>query len=183
MIVPALIIYAFPLSSIEPNANLMLGTLYSGNSMMKNDFLYFIPVTALTSKAPKRIKSIPTKYISGPTHGASEKNAPANNAITGSLAPHGINVASIADVLLSRSLRIVLHDMIAGIPQPVPITIGITVFPERPTLLKIGSSTTVARDIYPQSSSKAIRKYITITSGRNPTTAPTPPMIPSTSKA
>ena len=69
--------------------------------------------------------------------------------------------------------------MIAGIPQPVPIIIGITDFPERPTFLKMGSSTTVALAIYPQSSSNAIRKYITITSGRNPTTAPTPPMIPS----
>ena len=183
IIVPALIIYALPRSSMEPIANLRLGTLYSGSSIMKNDFLYFIPVMALTSKAPSNIRRIPTKYIRGPTHDASDKNAPEKSAITGSFAPQGINVASIADVLLSLSLRIVRQAIIAGIPQPVPIIIGITVFPDKPTLLKIGSRTTVARDIYPQSSSNAIRKYITITRGKKPTTAPTPPIIPSTKSA
>ena len=139
-----------------------------------------MPVICLISSAPKRIKAIPTKYITGPTHVASEKNAPAKSAITGSFAPHGINVQSIAVARRSLSFLIVRHAIIAGTPQPVPITIGITDFPERPTLLKIGSSTTVARAMYPQSSSNAMRKYITITSGRKPTTAPTPPMIPST---
>ena len=117
------------------------------------------------------------------THLDSGKNAPAKSAITGSLAPQGINVASIAVARLSLSFLIVRQAMIAGIPQPVPMIIGITDFPERPTLLKIGSRTTVALDIYPQSSRSAIRKYITITRGRNPTTAPTPPMIPSTRSA
>jgi hypothetical protein len=113
--------------------------------MIKKDFLYFIPVIAFTIKAQRRIKRIPTKYITGPTQLASEKKAPAKRAITGSLAPQGMKVASIADVLLSLSFLIVRHDMMAGIPQPVPSTIGITDFPESPTLLKIGSSTTVAR--------------------------------------
>ena len=112
---------------------------------MKNDFLYFIPVTAFTRRAPKRIKIIPTKYIKGPTHFECGKNAPVNSAITGSLAPHGMKVANIAVVLRSLSLRMVRHAMIAGIPQPVPMIIGITDLPERPTLLKIGSRTTVAR--------------------------------------
>lgn len=57
-----------------------LGTLYSGSSMMKKDFLYFIPVTAFTKSAPRRIKRIPTKYITGPTHFDSGKKAPVNNA-------------------------------------------------------------------------------------------------------
>ena len=73
--------------------------------------------------------------------------------------------------------------MIPGIPQPVLMMIGIIDFPERPTLLKIGSITTLTRAMYPQSSRIAIRKYITITSGKNPTTAPTPPTIPSASNA
>ena len=94
-----------------------------------------------------------------------------------------MNVASIAVERLSLSFLMVRHAMIAGIPQPVPMIIGITDFPERPTLLKIGSRTTVALDIYPQSSRSAMRKYITITRGRKPTTAPTPPMIPSTNSA
>ena len=78
----------------------------------------------------------------GPTHEASAKNAPANNAITGSFAPHGINGVSMAVALLSLSFRMVRHAMIPGIAHPVPITIGITDFPDKPTLLKIGSKTT-----------------------------------------
>ena len=147
---------------------------------MKNDFLYFCPVILFTSSAPKRTRRIPTRYIVADTHHASAKNAPANSAMTGIFAPHGMNGVSMAVVLRSLSLRIVREAITPGIAHPVPMTIGITDLPESPTLLKIGSSTTVALAMYPQSSRRAIRKYITITSGRKPTTAPTPPMIPST---
>ena len=150
---------------------------------MKNDLRYFWPVILFTRRAPSRTSTIPTIYIVADTHHASAKNAPANNAITGIFAPHGINGVSIAVVLRSLSLRIVREAITPGMAQPVPITIGITDLPESPTLLKIGSRTTVARAIYPQSSRRAIRKYITITRGRKPTTAPTPPMIPSTRSA
>ena len=183
IIVPAFTIYAFPRSSIEPHALFKLGSLYSGSSMIKKDFLYFCPVIFFTSKAPSKTKRIPTRYMVAETHHASAKNAPANRAITGIFAPHGINGVSIAVVRRSLSLRIVRQDITPGIAHPVPMTIGITDFPESPTLLKIGSRTTVALAMYPQSSSSAIRKYMTITSGRKPTTAPTPPMIPSTRSA
>ena len=79
------------------------------------------------------------------THHASAKNAPANSAITGIFAPQGMNGVSIAVVLRSLSLRIVRDAITPGMAHPVPMTMGITDFPERPTLLKIGSSTTVAR--------------------------------------
>ena len=114
---------------------------------------------------------------------ASPKNTPAKRAITGSFAPQGIKGASIAVALRSRSSRIVLHAITPGMEQPVPITNGITDLPERPTRLNMGSSTTETRAIYPQSSSKAIRKYITITSGKKPKTAIAPPTTPSISKA
>ena len=130
-----------------------------------------------------KIRNIPTKYIRVPTQLASLKNAPAKRAITGSFAPQGIKGVSIAVVLLSRSFLIVRHAMIPGIAHPVPITMGIMDFPERPTLLNIGSMTTLTRAIYPQSSRSAMRKYITMTRGRKPTTAPTPPIIPSTRRA
>ena len=130
--------------------------------------------------AERSITKIPTKYIDTPTQRLSPKNAPANNEITGSFAPQGIKGASIAVVLRSRSSLIVRQAITPGIAHPVPTTKGITDLPERPTLLKIGSRTTVTRAMYPQSSRSAMRKYITITRGRNPTTAPTPPMIPST---
>ena len=55
--------------------------------------------------------------------------------------------ASIAVARRSLSLRIVRHAIIPGIAHPVPMIIGITDFPERPTFLNIGSSTTVARAI------------------------------------
>ena len=183
MIVPAFTMYALPRESIERVARFKLGILYSGSSMIKNDLRNLYPVIFFTNNAPRKINTAPARYMVGPTHEASAKNAPANNAITGSFAPHGINGVSMAVALLSLSFRMVRHAMIPGIAHPVPITIGITDFPDKPTLLKIGSKTTVARAIYPQSSKRAIRKYITITRGRKPTTAPTPPMMPSTKSA
>ena len=50
-----------------------------------------------------------------------------------------------AGALLQTSVSVqASYAMMPGIAHPVPMTIGITDFPERPTLLKIGSSTTVA---------------------------------------
>ena len=124
---------------------------------------------------------MPTKYIIAPTQGESPKNTPAKSAITGSFAPQGINGVSIAVALRSLSFLMVLQAITPGIEQPVPITKGIIDLPDKPTFLNIGSKTTDARAIYPQSSSNAIKKYITITSGKKPITAITPPRTPSTS--
>ncbi len=126
---------------------------------------------------------MPKKYINVPTQAASPKNTPANNAITGNLAPQGINGVNIAVVLLCLSFLIVLVAMIPGIAQPVPIIIGIIDLPDKPTLLKYLSITTATRAMYPQSSNNANKKNNTIIKGKNPTTATTPPIIPSTSSA
>ena len=147
IMVPALMIYALPRSSIDTQALFKLGILYSGSSMMKKDLRYFCPVILFTRRAPRRTSTIPTRYMVADTHHASAKKAPANNAITGILAPQGINGVSMAVVLRSLSLRMVREAITPGMAHPVPITIGITDLPERPTLLKIGSSTTVARAI------------------------------------
>ena len=69
------------------------------------------------------------------------------------LAAQGINVARIIVILLSFSSSIVLHDIIAGTPQPVPITIGIKDFPDRPNLLNILSNINATLAMYPLSSS------------------------------
>ena len=114
---------------------------------MKNDFLCLYPVIKLISNADKKIITIPAKYIKGPTQGELPKKAPANKAITGNLAPQGINGVNIAVALLSRSLRIVRQVIIPGTVQPVPTTNGITDFPDKPTFLKIGSKTILTRDI------------------------------------
>ena len=90
---------------------------------------------------------MPTKYIRVPTQLASPKNTPANRAITGSLAPQGMKGVSIAVARRSRSLRMVRQAMMPGMAQPVEMTKGITLLPERPTFLKMGSRTTVARAI------------------------------------
>ena len=41
---------------------------------MKNDFLFLCPAILLTRRPPRRMSTIPTKYISVPTHAASAKN-------------------------------------------------------------------------------------------------------------
>ena len=112
--------------------------------MIKNDFLYLYPVICFTNKAPAKINRIPAKYINVPIQEASGKKAPTKRAITGSFAPQGIKGVSIAVALRSLSLRMVRQDMIPGIAHPVPMTMGMTDLPESPTLLKIGSNTTVA---------------------------------------
>ena len=81
------------------------------------------------------------------TQPASSKNAPANRAMTGILAPQGMKGVSIAVARRSRSLRMVRLAMTPGMAQPVPMTKGITDLPERPTFLKMGSSTTDTRDM------------------------------------
>ena len=75
--------------------------------MIKKDFRYFWPVIRLTSNAPRRISRIPTRYMVADTHQASAKKAPANNAITGILAPQGMKGVSMAVVRRSLSFRIV----------------------------------------------------------------------------
>ena len=90
---------------------------------------------------------MPVKYITKLTHPASSKNAPANSAMTGIFAPQGMNGVSIAVARRSRSLRMVRLAITPGIAQPVPMTNGMTDLPDRPTFLKIGSSTTATRDM------------------------------------
>ena len=99
----------------------------------------------LISRAPRKMSKSPKKYDSVLTQPAPLKNAPAKRAITGIFAPQGMNVASIEVVLLSLSSLIVRQAMMAGMPQPVPMTTGMTDLPERPTLLKIGSMTALTR--------------------------------------
>ena len=57
---------------------------------------------------------------------------PPKRAITGSFAPHGINVAVIMVRRLSLSFSMVLEAMIPGIPQPDAIRSGMKLLPESP---------------------------------------------------
>ena len=60
-------------------------------------------------------------------------------------APHGMKVASRIVMWRSFSFSIVRAAMIAGTPQPVPISIGMKDLPERPNLLKIRSMINATR--------------------------------------
>mgnify|MGYP007098956643 CR=1 FL=1 len=89
---------------------------------------------------------IPVKYMRKLTQPASSKKAPANRAMTGILAPHGMNGVNMAVARRSRSLRMVRLAITPGMAQPVPMTKGITDCRKDP-LLENGSSTTETRDI------------------------------------
>ena len=71
-------------------------------------------------------------------------------------------------------------DIIPGTEQPVPISRGINDLPERPNLRKSLSITKAILDIYPQASRNARNKNSTSICGTNPSTEPTPPIMPST---
>ena len=125
------------------------------------------------------IAATPTKYALGATHGAPPKIAPANRAMIGSLAPHGIKVVVMMVIRRSRSFSMVLEAITPGTPHPVPISIGMKDLPDRPNLRKIRSMMNATRAMYPQSSRIARKKNSVNICGTNPRTAPTPAMIPS----
>ena len=83
------------------------------------------------------IAAIPMKYADVETIAEPPKIAPAIIAINGTLAPHGMNVVVIIVIRRSRSFSIVRDAITPGIPQPVPISIGMNDLPERPNFLKI----------------------------------------------
>jgi len=104
---------------------------------------------------------MPTKYVLGATQEAPPKSAPDIKAIIGSLAPQGINVVTIMVIFLSRSFSMVREAIIPGIPQPVPIKIGINDLPESPNFLNILSIMKAIRAMYPHASKNARSKKST----------------------
>ena len=68
----------------------------------------------------------------------------------------------------------------AGTLQPKPSNRGMNDFPCKPTARMTRSMTNAARAIYPVSSSSAMPKNNSKMLGKNVSTLPTPPMIPST---
>ena len=87
------------------------------------------------------ITAIAIKNIAGATIVESLNTAAAKRAMIGILAPHGMKVDVIMVILLSFSFSIVLVAITPGIPQPVEISIGMKLFPERPNFLNILSIT------------------------------------------
>ena len=98
----------------------------------------------------------------------------------GSFALHGTNVVVMAVMRLVCSSSMVLEPMMAGTPHPIPMTTGITVLPESPKRQNRRSRRYATLDMYPHSSSMDRQRNSTMICGRNPRTANTPAMIPST---
>ena len=79
----------------------------------------------------------------------------------------------------SLSFSTVRDPITPGTPQPVPISIGMKDFPERPNLRKILSMMKATLAMYPQPSKKARKRKKVSIWGKNPITAPKPAIIPS----
>ena len=67
------------------------------------------------------------------------KNAPAIRPMMDIFAPQGIKVVVMMVILRSRSFSMVREAMTPGTPQPVPISMGIKLLPDRPNLRKMRS--------------------------------------------
>ena len=91
--------------------------------------------------------AIPTKYAEVATHAEPPKIAPAIMEIKGTFAPQGINVVVMIVIRRSRSFSMVLDAIMPGMPQPVPISMGIKDFPDRPNLRNTRSRTKAIRAI------------------------------------
>ena len=90
---------------------------------------------------------MPMKYALVATQAEPPKIAPEIIAIKGTFAPQGMNVVVMMVMRRSRSFSIVLDAIIPGMPQPVPMSIGMKDLPERPNLRKILSRTNAIRAI------------------------------------
>ena len=93
------------------------------------------------------IAAIPIKYALVETRAEPPKIAPAIIAMNGTFAPQGMKVVVIIVIRLSRSFSIVREAMMPGMPQPVPMSIGMKDLPLSPNLRKIRSRTKAIRAI------------------------------------
>ena len=121
-------------------------SITKGAGSPEKALIFFIMIHEIITKA------IPEKYIKGATHHAPPIRYPAMVAITGSFAPHGIDVVVIMVILLSFSFSIVRVAIMPGTAQPDEIKKGIKLSPESPNLRKIRSMINATRAMYPQSS-------------------------------
>ena len=66
-------------------------------------------------------------------------SAPAIRPMMGILAEQGMKVVVIMVILRSRSFSMVREAMTPGTPQPVPMSMGMKLLPDRPNLRKMRS--------------------------------------------
>ncbi len=91
--------------------------------------------------------AMPRKYAPVAIHAEPPKIAPAIMAMKGCFAPQGMKVVVMMVIRRSRSFSMVLDAMMPGMPQPVPIRIGMKDLPDNPNFRKIRSMTKAIRAI------------------------------------
>ena len=78
------------------------------------------------------IEKIEIAYTNGANHQAPSKHEAKIIVMIGNFAEHGMKVVVIRPIRLSLMLSMVLLAIRAGTPQPVAITIGIKLRPDKP---------------------------------------------------
>ena len=91
--------------------------------------------------------AMPMKYAEVETHALPPNRAPAIMPMNGTFAPQGMKVVVMIVIRRSRSFSMVREAITPGMPQPVPISIGMKDLPDRPNLRKIRSRTKAIRAI------------------------------------
>ena len=139
MTVPARLMKLKPRSPMLCSTFLALGKWYAGSSMTNGagspaNILVFLSMMPLTM-----IAAMPMKYAETATQPALWNSAPAISAMMGIFAPQGMKVVVMMVILRSWSFSIVREAMTPGTPQPVPMSIGMKLLPERPNLRKMRS--------------------------------------------
>ncbi len=180
--VPARLMKLQPLSHVARSTFCTTGAWYAGNSITKEaglpakGFVFFkIMPDTMTANTP-------IKYAEVAIHAFPLNNAPAINPTMGIFAPQGIKQVVMMVIFLSLSCSMVRDAITPGIPQPVDTSMGMKLLPERPNFLKILSMMKAIRDIYPTSSKMARNTNKMSIWGTNPSTAPTPPTMPSATR-
>ena len=109
--------------------------MYSGNSEIYV-LEVFLNINFFINIALSIITIIAKKYNEAEINPEfSSKKYPANNAIIGSFALHGINGVNIVVIFLSSSFSTILVPIIPGTEHPEPTINGIKLLPLNPILL------------------------------------------------
>ena len=89
--------------------------------------------------------AMPMKYAEVETHALPPNRAPAIMPMNGTFAPQGMKVVVMIVIRRSRSFSMVREAITPGMPQPVPMSIGMKDLPDRPNFRKIRSRTKAIR--------------------------------------
>ena len=147
MMVPAFLINDQPRSHMLRSKSTKRGRRYSGSSMTNGVSSPWKGLVFLSMMPETMIEAMPTKYAKVAIMPLPSKNAPANKAMMGSLAEQGMKVVVMIVMRRALSDSMVRVDITAGMPQPVPMSMGMKVLPDRPKRRKMRSKIKATRDM------------------------------------